>query len=238
MSERTSTRASVNCSGLAKAGVPTNPPCVKPIASGFSTSAFATPKSITFTTISGTSAWPGLRRRLHPSRGGNQHQIRRFQIPVHQTLLFSCGQCAADLQGDVDGRERVERPGPANTRLQRFAFHQFHRAEALPVLFADTEMVNGRDIWMPQRCGRPCFAHEPFACFRSAFRPFRIDELQRNRPFAARCQPRDTSLPWRRGRVPTAIHCRVARSCRFPSRSVTEASQCFIRFFRVVESDA
>ena len=58
MSERTSTRASVNCSGLAKAGVPTNPPCVKPIASGFSTSALATPKSITFTTISGASAWP------------------------------------------------------------------------------------------------------------------------------------------------------------------------------------
>src|SRR5216117_84632 len=60
MSERTSIGASVNCSGLAKAGVPTNPPCVKPIASGFSTSAFATPKSITFTTVSAFSALPGL----------------------------------------------------------------------------------------------------------------------------------------------------------------------------------
>src|SRR5439155_22462501 len=34
---------------VAPNGVPTNPPWVKPIASGFSTSAFATPKSITFT---------------------------------------------------------------------------------------------------------------------------------------------------------------------------------------------
>ena len=40
LSERTSTGAFVNCSGLAKAGVPTNPPWVKPIASGFSTRAF------------------------------------------------------------------------------------------------------------------------------------------------------------------------------------------------------
>ena len=43
-------------------------------------------------------------------------------------------------------------------------------------------MVNSRDIWMPQRCRRPCFVHEPFACFRSALHPFRIDELQCNRP--------------------------------------------------------
>jgi serine/threonine protein kinase len=41
-------------------GVPTKPPCVKPIASGFSTSAFATPKSITFTTVSAFSALPGF----------------------------------------------------------------------------------------------------------------------------------------------------------------------------------
>jgi hypothetical protein len=60
MSERTPTGESVNCSGLAKAGVPTNPPSVKPIASGFSTSAFATPKSITFTTVSAFSGLPGL----------------------------------------------------------------------------------------------------------------------------------------------------------------------------------
>ena len=170
-------------------------------------------------------------------RGGDQHQIRRLQIPVHEALLFRCGQCAADLQGDVDGRERVERPGPANTRLQRFAFHQFHRAEALPVLFADTEMVNGRDIWMPQRCGRPCFAHEPFACFRSAFHPFRIDELERNRPFE-------------RG-VNRAIRHSHGAAAEFPQRSIVASldpvipesirygrKRCFVRFFRVVESDA
>src|SRR5207247_3170899 len=55
---------------------------------------------------------------------------------------------------------------------------QIPRAEALPVPFAHTEMVNGRDIWMPERCGRPCVAHEAFACFRSAFHTFRIDELK------------------------------------------------------------
>src|SRR5215471_20561637 len=48
MSERTSTGALVNCSGLANAGVPTNPPCVSAIAFVFSEIAFATPKSITF----------------------------------------------------------------------------------------------------------------------------------------------------------------------------------------------
>src|SRR5204863_278995 len=101
----------------------------------------------------------------------DQHQIRRLQIPVDEALLFRCGQCAADLQGDVDGRERVERPCPANTHLQRFAFYQFHRAEALPVLFADTEVVNRRNIWMPQRCRSSAspsdaFATVPPACSR------------------------------------------------------------------------
>ena len=156
---------------------------------------------------------------------------------MHEALLFRCGQCAADLQGDVDGRKRVERPGAANTRFQRFTFHQFHRAEALAIVFADSEMVNGRDIWMPQRCGRPCFAHEPFACFRSAFRPFRIDELQRNRSFE-----RGVNCPIRHS------HGAVAE---FPQRSIVASldpvdpksirygsGQCFIRFFRVVESDA
>src|SRR5207247_3520051 len=111
------------------------------------------------------------------------------------------------------------------------------RAEALPVLFADTEMVNGRDIWMPQRCGCPCFAHEPFACFRSAFRPFRIDELQRNRPFE-------------RG-VNRAIRHSHGAAPEFPQRSIVASldpiisesirygrPRGFVRFFRVVESDA
>src|SRR5215510_10633094 len=105
---------------------------------------------------------------------------------MHQTLLFSGGQCAADLQADLNGRERIEWSGPANTRLQRFAFHEFHRAEALPVLLTNTEMVNSRDIWMPQRCGRPRFAHEALPRFRSAFHPFRSDELECDRPLERR----------------------------------------------------
>ena len=77
---------------------------------------------------------PGAEQRLVKQklfvrirRGGDKHQIRGFQIPVHEALLFRCGQCAADLQGDLDGRERVKRPGAANAHLQRFAFHEFHR---------------------------------------------------------------------------------------------------------------
>jgi hypothetical protein len=156
---------------------------------------------------------------------------------VHEALLFRCSQRAGDLQGDVDGRERIEWAGPANTCLQRFAFHKFHRAEALPVLFADAEMVNRCDIWMPQRCGRPCFAHEPFACFRSAFRPFRIDELQRNRPF-------------KRG-VNRAIGHSHGAAAEFPQRSIVASlnpvipesiryggKRGFARFFRTVKSDA
>src|SRR4026207_294040 len=50
MSERTSTGAFVNCSGLANAGVPTNPPWVSAIALVFSATALATPKSMTLTT--------------------------------------------------------------------------------------------------------------------------------------------------------------------------------------------
>src|SRR5215471_2542510 len=105
---------------------------------------------------------------------------------MHKALRFSCGERATDLQRDLDCRERVERSGPANTHLERFAFHQFHRAEALPVLFANTEMVNRRYIWMPQGCRRPRFAHESFARFRSALYPFRSDELKCDRPLKRR----------------------------------------------------
>src|SRR6266480_3047718 len=234
MSERTSTRASVNCSGLAKAGVPTNP-CVKPIASGFSVSAFATPKSITFTTVSAFSALPRLESFASGAAATNI-KFAGFKSRCTRPCV-SAAASAGDLQGDVDGRESVKRPGAANTHLQRFAFHQFHRAEALAVLFADAEMVNGRDIWMPQRCGCPCFAHEPFACFRSAFRPFRVDKLQRNRPFE-------------RG-VNRAIRHSHGAATEFPVRPVVASldpvipesiryggKRGFVRFFRVVESDA
>src|SRR5207247_7129533 len=114
---------------------------------------------------------------------------------------------------------------------------QIPRAEALPVPFAHTEMVNGRDIWMPQRCGRPCFAHEAFACFRSAFRPFRIDELKCDR------------TP-QRG-IKRAIRHSHGASAEFPMRSTVvtlnpvipesiryRRKRGFVRFFRVVESDA
>jgi hypothetical protein len=96
---------------------------------------------------------------------------------MHETLLFRCGQCAADLQGNVDGRDRIERPCPANAHLQRFAFHQFHRAKALAVLFADPEVVNGGNVRMSQRGRRARLAHEALACFRSALHPVRSDEL-------------------------------------------------------------
>src|SRR5205823_10445109 len=125
----------------------------------------------------------------------------------------------------------------ANKHLQRFTFHQVQRAETLPVLFADTEMVDGRNIWMPQRCGRSCFAHEPYTCFRSAFRPFRIDEFQRDRSFE-------------RG-VNRAIRHSHGAVAEFPMRPVVAShdpvdpesilygsGRWFIRFFRVVESDA
>ena len=155
---------------------------------------------------------------------------------MHQALLFSCGQRAADLQGDLDGRERVERSGPANTRLQRFAFHQFHRAEALPVLFADTEMVNGRDIWMPQRCGRPCFAHEPFARFRAALYPFRSDELERDRSLKRRVNrairhAHRASAQFAMRPIVVALDPVVPESIRYGSE------QCCVRFFRFIESD-
>lgn len=99
---------------------------------------------------------------------------------MHQALLFRCRERAGDLQGDLYGSQHVERSCPANTHFQRFAFHQFHRAEALPVFFADSEVINRRNIWMPQRRRDPCFAHEPFARFRSLLHPFRINQLQRD----------------------------------------------------------
>ena len=156
---------------------------------------------------------------------------------MHQTLLFSCGQRTADLQRDLDGRERIERSGTANTRLQRFAFNQFHRAEALSVFFADAEMVNRRDVWMPQRCGCPRFAHEPFACFRSALHPFRSNKLERNRPLE-RCVNRPIrhshrampQFPMRP--VTVALNPEVAESIRYGSE------QFLVKFLRVVESDA
>src|SRR4029077_11721621 len=106
-----------------------------------------------------------------------------------------------------------------------------------PVLFADAEMVNGRNIWMPQRCGRPRFAHEPFACFRSAFRPFRIDELECDR------------TP-QRG-IKRAIRHSHGTAAELPQRSIVASlnpiiseairygrKRGFVRLFRAVESDA
>ena len=156
---------------------------------------------------------------------------------MHQALLLGRRERAADLERDVYCGERIERPCPANAHLQRFAFHQFHRAKALAVLFADTKMINGRDIWMSQGCGCPCFAHEPFACFPSAFHPFRIDELECDR------------TP-QRG-IKRAIRHSHGAAAEFPRRSiimaldpvVTESirygrKRGFVRLFHVVESDA
>src|SRR5262245_34397301 len=156
---------------------------------------------------------------------------------MNQTLFLSCDECAADLQRDLDGRECIERPGPPNTRLQRFAFHQFHRAEALPVLFANAEMIHSRDIWMPQRCRRACFTHESFACFRSALHPFRRDKLECDRTLQRRidraiCDSHRTAAQFPSRPIVATLDPVIPESIRYRSE------QFLVRLFRVIESDA
>ena len=96
---------------------------------------------------------------------------------MHQPAFFRGSQGGGHLEGDIESCQNVERPHAANPLLQRFAFDQFHCIKELAGFFADSELINDRNIRVAQRSRGARFAHKSLAGFRAARRKIRIDEF-------------------------------------------------------------
>src|SRR6266498_1610541 len=177
MSERTSTGAFVNCSGLANAGVPTKPPCVSAIAFVFSATALATPKSITFT------ATQELVRRARRARrtASRDCGVPTITIPSSrpwvQPAFFRGSQGGGPMESDIESCQNVERPQAANPLLQRFAFDQFHCIKELTGFLANSELIHGRNIRVAQRSRGARFAHKTLARFCAVRSKISVDDF-------------------------------------------------------------
>src|SRR5207245_3267023 len=90
------------------------------------------------------------------ARIGFEHHIRWFDVSMHHTAGFSCGESACRLLDYVQRDGEGHRPVATHTSFQRFALDQFHRVETLTILLPI--ISHPRDVGMMNIRSRTCFA--------------------------------------------------------------------------------
>src|ERR1051326_3684348 len=147
MSERTSSADFSNCSGLANAGVPTKPSCVRCIVSAGALSNLAKPKSMIFTLGTAVCAVP-------PSSSSGEMSIKFAGFRSRWIRLrFSAAANAEQTWSAISIVVRAP-----NAFLQRLALDQFHGVKELPCVLGDSELEHRGDVLVSQRGGSARFA--------------------------------------------------------------------------------
>ena len=82
-----------------------------------------------------------------------------------------------DLLRDGDRSACIEWPGAVNAFIKCLALDQFHRVKILACLLANSELVDGGDVLVPQRCGCAGFAHKTFAGVGASLGAIGFDDL-------------------------------------------------------------
>jgi hypothetical protein len=78
---------------------------------------------------------------------------------------------------DVDSSAHIEGACAANALLKGLALDQFHRVKILACVLANSELVDGRDVLLSQRCGCAGFPHKAFAGVRAALSDVDFNDL-------------------------------------------------------------
>ena len=129
---------------------------------------------------------------LHLSRR-RQHQVRRFEIAVHDAGGVCGGERIGDLCDDASDLGHRQRSAGEASR-QRLALVMRHRDERLAGVFAD--LVDRRDVRMIERAGRARLPQQAGRRVWIAGRS-RRQELERDPSLEVRYPRRDTPCPCR-----------------------------------------
>jgi hypothetical protein len=98
-----------------------------------------------------------------PACRPGDHNVGAFDVPVSDPFLVSRLDRFSHLDRDVQGFPGFDGMS-ADALPQALPLDEFHRDERTGPFVAD--FVNGANIGMGQRGGRPSFDHEPLARFR------------------------------------------------------------------------
>ena len=85
----------------------------------------------------------------------------RLDVAVNQAGTVGMRKAAAELFRQVQLHPESHRFGSFNHRAERFAGHELHGDERVPLVFADVE--DGDDVGVFETAGRARFLHEPRA---------------------------------------------------------------------------
>jgi hypothetical protein len=97
---------------------------------------------------------------LRPAvRAARQHEIVGSDVAVHETMSVQVAHGGKGLAGDLQGQADRRRSARAQQLLERQAGDELHDDEGIAVL-ADGEIVQGRDVRMPQPVGELRLAQE------------------------------------------------------------------------------